>query len=458
MTDEPRERAAGVKLFLVLCVGFLLSIPLFTVWLLVYDREQQSQTALASIAEGWGGPQVMSGPYLVIPFQGETSETVTENGQQVTRSRRVWRELRLAPEELSLETELTSEERQRSIYAAVVFTAANEGNATFVLPDDLERHGVNRESLALDRAELRFGLSDMRGIQSASVSFLGQQVEVEPGGSAGPGFAAPVDASRLAEGDAAMRYSLVFRGNQRVSLLPHAGQADWRIVSDWPHPSFQGGFLPDSDISDDGFSADYNVTNLALGRALVSVNDQGMARTDEMAPSIGPAVNAPPMETEARVGLFQPVDLYSQVDRSVKYGFLIIGFTFLAYLMFDLIAGVRVSTIEYLLVGAALVLFFVLLLAFAEVIGFTWAYVVASAATAGLNTAYSAAVLGSRSRASFIGALLIALYAVMYVLLNLETYSLLIGSLMLFAALAAVMYVTRNLDWGETRLIRREAN
>jgi inner membrane protein len=116
--------------------------------------------------------------------------------------------------------------------------------------------------------------------------------------------------------------------------------------------------------------------------------------------------------------------------------------------MFDVVGGVRVSGVEYLLMGAALVLFFVLLLAFAEVIGFAPAYIVASGAIAGLNTAYSAAVLGSWGRAGLIGGLLIGLYAVLYILLSLEAFSLLIGSLLLFAALAGVMYATRRIDWG----------
>jgi inner membrane protein len=153
----------------------------------------------------------------------------------------------------------------------------------------------------------------------------------------------------------------------------------------------------------------------------------------------------------AQISLIQPVDPYSQVNRATKYGFLFIGFTFLALLMFDVIGGVRVSAVEYLLMGAALVLFFVLLLAFAEVIGFTPAYIIASGAIAGLNTAYSAAVLASWGRAAFMGGLLVGLYAVLYILLSLEAFSLLIGSLLLFAALAGVMYATRRIDWGAPR-------
>lgn len=448
MADEPRERTAATKLFLVLCVGFLLSIPLFTVWLLVYDREQQSQTAIGSIAEGWGGPQVMSGPYLVIPFIRETRDVVTENGAQTMRTGTVQQELTLAPLRLSLETGLAPERRERSIYEAVVYTATNRGEALFALPEDFDRLDIDPASLAYDRAELRFGLSDMRGIQDATIRFAGADAPLRPGGGGATGFSAAVDASGLAERNMTASFALVFRGNQRVSLLPHAGETDWRVTSSWPHPSFLGGFLPDSEIGADGFSARYTITNLALGRSLAMLDGAAQPETVALQPGYDP----PPLETEARVGLFEPVDLYSQVDRSVKYGFLIIGFTFLAYLMFDVIAGVKVSTIEYLLVGAALVLFFVLLLAFAEVIGFTWAYIVAAGAINGLNTAYSAAILGSRKRAGMVGSLLVGLYTVMFVLLNLETYSLLIGSLMLFVALAAVMYVTRNLDWSRARL------
>jgi inner membrane protein len=211
-------------------------------------------------------------------------------------------------------------------------------------------------------------------------------------------------------------------------------------------------------VNDKGFSATYRIGNLALGRSLVSTGDAGASNLIERVPppsrmaaaTTAPVADTGPVQT-AQINLIQPVDPYSQVNRATKYGFLFIGFTFLALLMFDVIGGIRVSAVEYLLMGAALVLFFVLLLAFAEVIGFTRAYVIASAAIAGLNTAYSAAVLASWRRAAFIGALLAGLYAVLYILLSLEAFSLLIGSLLLFAALAGVMYATRQIDWGGRR-------
>jgi inner membrane protein len=158
------------------------------------------------------------------------------------------------------------------------------------------------------------------------------------------------------------------------------------------------------------------------------------------------------------VNLIEPVNLYAKVVRSVKYGFLFIGFTFLAFFLFDVVGSARVAAVEYLLTGAGLVLFFALLLAFAEVIGFTLAYVLASAAVIGLLTTYSAAVLRSWARARFIGALLVGLYALLFVLLNLEAWSLLIGSILLFVALGGVMYATRGVDWGSVSRPRAKAD
>ena len=449
-----RERTPGAKFVWAGLIGLILAIPLFSVYLLVYDRQSQSEGARASIAQGWGGPQTIAGPFLVIPFLDQATETVTEGGRQVTRSRDVWRELALSPEAADLETKLNPERRKRSIYEAVVYEAAMQGKARFALPADLARYGVTVDRLAFDRAELRFGLSDARGLFGVppQVRVDGRPLTLQPGKgpaeTGGSGFYAPLDASALRSGPIAADFTYAMRGNDSLTLAPRAGDTRWTVASPWPHPSFQGGFLPASrQVGGKGFSATYRVGNLALGQSLVEVRDPAQA-----GPSDPRAVGPDAGEHEARITLVQPVDLYSQVNRAVKYGFLLIGFTFLAFLMFDVIGGVAVAGVDYLLVGAGLTLFFVLLLAFAEVIGFTAAYLLASAAIIGQIAAYSAAVLKSGRRAVWIGGLLVALYAVLYILLSLEAYSLLIGSVMLFAALGVVMYVTRRVDWGGKRL------
>ena len=451
------ERTPGFKLALAILVGLVLTIPLFSVWLLVYDRQTQSEEATRSITEGWGGPQVMAGPLLVIPYRATATETVVQNGQSVTRTNQVMRELTLAPEAVELSTNVRPDVRKRSIYEAVVYDAHVTGRARFAFPPDLARTGVEPSQMDLSRVELRFGLSDPRGLGSnPRVDADGKALRLQPGGGSGGGrgFFAWIDATGLVGKPISVDFAYDFRGNASLSLAPQAGDTRWSVYSSWPSPSFGGDFLPGARrVSDKGFEAAYRVGNLALGRSLVSTADPGASNAVERVPAPRPdysAASAPRADSvqAASINLIQPVDLYSQVNRATKYGFLFIGFTFLALLMFDVIGGVRVSAVEYLLMGAALVLFFVLLLAFAEVIGFTAAYVLASAAIAVLNTAYSAAVLGSWRRAAFIGALLAGLYAVLYILLSLEAYSLLIGSLLLFAALAGVMYATRRIDWG----------
>ena len=453
------ERTAGQKLLLAILIGFALAIPLFSVWLLVYDRQSQSEQAAASITEGWGEPQAVSGPLLVIPYRTMTTETAVEGGKTVTRTRQVMRELSLAPEVVDLSTAIRPERRKRSIYEAVIYDAKVAGKARFAFPADLARHNIAPADMDLARAELRFGLSDPRGLgANPRVAANGQTLRLQPGGGStgGRGFFAWIDAGVLAASPLTVSFAFDLRGNASLSLAPQAGDTRWTVRSAWPHPSFGGEFLPNTRrIGDRGFEAVYRVGNLALGRSLLSTNANGgtlmgTSPTTPPAPPVRFATSSTGASAElqsAHISLIQPVDLYSRVNRATKYGFLFIGFTFMALLMFDVVGGIRISPVEYLLMGAALVLFFVLLLAFAEVIGFAAAYVLASSAIAGLNTAYSAAVLKSWHRALLIGGLLIALYAALYILLSLEAFSLLIGSLLLFVALAGVMYGTRRIDW-----------
>jgi inner membrane protein len=451
------ERSPGFKLFLAAIIGVMLIIPLLLVYALSYDRKEQSNTAQNSIAAGWGGPQTIIGPVLVIPYTSNSVETVTENGQEKTRTVRVTKELFLSPESNNITTVLTPERKKKSIYESVLFVAANTGAARFALPKDFARYGIPRESMNLAGAELRFGVSDARGLQADSeVLVNGTSRELQPGkgliASGNSGFFTFIDWD--AQGPLDVRYKFSVRGNKSITMVPRGGATKWHVKSAWPSPSFFGDFLPitaQTKISSKGFESTHEIANLALGQALVLTQDPGQppdyADRDYSMSGSMKAMEQPGVSQAAAISLIEPVNLYSQVDRSVKYGFLFIGFTFLAFFMFDVVAGARVAAAEYLLTGVGLILFFVLLLAFAEVVGFIWAYLIAAGAITGLLTAYSASVLKSWLRARVIGGLLIGLYAVLYTLLNLEAYSLLIGSLLLFVALAVVMWATRAIDW-----------
>jgi inner membrane protein len=254
------NRTPGFKLFLAIVVGFVLTVPLVSVYLLAYDRESQSREASRSITAGWGGPQTMTGPVLVIPYKTTTTETTLQNGQSVTRTNEVTRELTLAPEIVDLTTDMKPEVRKRSIYEAVVYDTQVSGKARFAFPPDLNRTGVQPAQMDLSRAELRFGLSDARGLgANPHVSIGGQALRLQPGGGStgsGRGFFAWVDATSLTGQPILVDFAYGFRGNASLSLAPNAGDTHWSVKSSWPHPSFVGGFLPGSrTVTGKGFDA-----------------------------------------------------------------------------------------------------------------------------------------------------------------------------------------------------------
>jgi inner membrane protein len=460
------ERSPGVKLVIAVLIAVALMVPLLMIYGLLWDRQQQAETAQASIGQGWGGQQTIAGPVIVIPYRATETTTVNENGKDVTRTVNTIRNLYLSPQSNKADVVIKPERRKKAIYETVVYESQIAGSADFVLPADIARYGVTREALMLDRAEVRLGISDARGlVDGNSLSVDGTPLALQPGkgllSTGNSGTFAFVDWS----GAAPMKvdYRIGVRGLGDFKLIPRGVDTRWTVKSSWPNPSFGGDFLPAKrEVTASGFTATYAVPNLALGQAQVLTGDLSPPVTTNYGPRES-YLEPVPVEVTSNSGggseasggtakavaisLIEPVDLYSQVDRSIKYGFLFIGFTFVAFLMFDIIAGARVAPAEYLLTGVALVLFFVLLLAFAEVIGFTLAYMVASAAIIGLLAFYSAAVLKSWKRARFLAAMLIGLYALLYVLLNLEAYSLLIGSVLMFFALAGVMYMTRGIDW-----------
>ena len=458
MTETVRtERSPGIKLLFASLIALALMIPLLLVYWLVYDRQAQSNTAQAAINAGWGGPQVVAGPVIVVPFRITQVQNEEVNGKTVSRTVEVEQQLFLSPVDNRVTTAMKPQERTKSIYRSVLFEAQISGKARFALPADLPRFGVTRDKLLWDRAEVRIGASDARGLtRGGAIRANGMALAVEPGNgpaaTSGQGFFAFLPWN--GEGELTVDYDFGLRGSRSLSLVPRGGRTQWAIESGWESPSFGGAFLPESrTVNDKGFQAAYTIDKLALGQPPVATSEPGPPVIDDGAdgssmpyPAVSGTDNA--QARAVTVGLLEPVNLYSKVDRSVKYGFLFIGFTFLTFLLFDVVGGARVAGAESLLPGAGLVLFFVLLLAFAEVIGFTAAYVVAAGAIIGLLSAYSAAVLKSWQRGRFIGALLVGLYALLFVLLNLEAWSLLIGSVLLFVALAGVMYATRKVDWG----------
>ncbi|MEN8164029.1 MAG: cell envelope integrity protein CreD [Acidobacteriota bacterium] len=293
------------------------------------------------------------------------------------------------------------------------------------------------EEIRWSEAVVGFGLSDPRGIvEVEGFEINGQTVQVRPGTTLGDvfprGFHAGV--GDITGDSLDIRLPVSLRGSGSLRFLPLGATTRASIRSDWPHPSFIGDVLPSTrEITDGGFSAQWTIP--LLNRSYPQ------AWLDCMTVDIN--------EIEAGVRLFEPVALYDLVTRAVKYGLLFITLTFLTLGLIEFVVGTRLSLVQYLLIGVALAMFFLILIALAEHIGFAIAYILASAAVVVINTLYCAAILPRRSLAAAVGVVLTAIYGILFTILKAEDFALLGGTLLLVVALSVTMYFTRRMHSAE---------
>jgi len=224
--------------------------------------------------------------------------------------------------------------------------------------------------------------------------------------------------------------SVSIKGIDKLMFQQISKKTDIALKSNWIDPSFTGSMLPSKrSIDQNGFQAKWELTSL--------LNSSGKS----------PQILSE--DDSFGVSLFMPVNVYSLTDRSIKYAILFIGFTFLAFFLFEIFGQLKIHPFQYLLVGFALTIFYLLLLSLSEFMNFALSYFIASTATIGLIVMYSAKILYAKSRTFIMGGMLTILYAFLYILLQLDQYSLLLGSMALFIVLASVMYLTRNVNWYE---------
>jgi inner membrane protein len=436
----PRAPSFARRFFLVGLLAALLTVPLLMVFLLVWDRSNTADQVKRDISQGWARDQVIRTPLLVIPYRMSVNEVVTDpDGKTRTVASVKDNALIVAPTDLRLTASLAPQTRKRALFEVVVYEADVRIDARFERPD-FSRYGLDPNVLMWDKAYIGFAVGDAKGFGGAIPTLVAgsKTLDLEPGARDLPFDAAPLtgrlDASMVRDGSALpIRLSMRLKGSSRLEVDPVARTSTIDLRSAWPHPSFTGTILPEArQVSAQGFSASWATTYLSTNQPLQWLASETRTAARE---TFG-------------VSLIKPVDLYAQTSRAIKYGVLFIALTFLVFFLYDVTRGQSISGVSYTLVGLGLVLFFLMLLAFAEYISFTPAYGLAAAALVALITSYSKAVLGSWRRASVIGAVLTGLYAFLYVLLQLDDYALLVGAITLFAALAALMYTTRKLDWG----------
>ncbi len=458
----PPRRSLGLKLLLVCALAFLMSVPALFVFALLMDRTHRAETVAAEVGGLMGGPQTFLGPVIAVPYARTVSAaapvgpdgrtTVAAPAAASSVETGVWH---IFPARGRVEVASDSDVRRRSLFRVPVYEAEVRYAATF----DMTRAGDDAPAGAVldwNRAELIVGASDPRGARSDIGLAVGGRPPValtpslvEPRTELAPFedaravsfaprglrlFGTPLGAADRAGPTLEASGSATFTGAQRVAVLAFAGTTEAAIRGDWADPSYNGGFLPAEQgeaagAGDEGFAAHWTVPFVARG---VPVEAGGLA-----------ALGA----TELGVTFVEPANPYQSVSRSLKYAPMFIGLVFLAYFLFETTTGRRVHPAQYILIGLAQVIFYMLLLSIAEHTGFDLAFAIAAAATVGLISAYAGWTFDSRAQGLRALAAFTFLYGLIYVLMRLEDYALLVGALASFAAIAAAMYFTRKIDW-----------
>lgn len=420
----------------VLGIGMLaliMLIPLSQADGLVRERQAMRDAASTRVAEGWGGPQTIGGFVLGVPTRYEV-----RGGDDKVVSVRDGTEIVLA-DDIETVADLSVERRHAGMYDVPVYT----GEVTLrgrILPDDLRRFAADSGATWFPgKAELRLLIADTRGLQAiTSLTVDGHTAKLSSSAARmGPYtvLATPVaiDPDRRTPLDFSV--TLRIAGTESFSVLPLARTNDVRVRAPWPDPSFTGALLPGKrHIDAHGFDASWQVLDLNREYG----QHWNAADTDVAARLAASAFG---------VKLYQPGGVYQQNDRAGKYGLLFIALTFVAFFLFEVLKGLRLHPVQYLLVGAAMTSFYVLLLALSEQIGFGPAYAVAAATVVLIVGGYAMAALRARRAGLALGGVLGLVYAILYGLIGAEEYALLIGSVVLVAVIALLMYLTRRIDW-----------
>ena len=427
------------KILIVFGLTVALLIPLAMIRGTVEDRQRYRAEAIAEVARSTAGTQALVGPVLVVPY---TDRVVTLRTDESGVQRRVeqartgtWT---FFPQTLEVRGRLQSLPRMRGLHEVRVFELASQVRASFRVTIPRSEDPATRRTVG--RARLGIGLRDVRGLvgvptlRVAGVSRALRQGLGPDGGSGLHAILERPEAGQALEFEAEFRASL--QGTETLSIAPLATRNVIALESSWPHPQFHGDFLPRSrEIRPNGFLARWEVSSLAT-------NAQAQYRS--AAQGSGPAGAA---VDAISVSLVDPVNVYSQVGRATKYGVLFVLLTFAAFFVFELLRRLRIHPVQYGLVGLAISIFFLLLLALSERIAFGIAYLVAAVACVGLIGYYLGHVLGGWLRGAGFAAMLATLYAALYGLLISEDNAMVLGAGLLFLVLAAIMVLTRRIDW-----------
>ncbi|WP_420384765.1 cell envelope integrity protein CreD [Roseivirga sp.] len=437
------KNSVSIKL---LSIGFLIAIlliPNSMIKTLINEREYRQEEAIREISGSWASPQQITGPILTIPYES----VVILQDKEVS----VIKYAHFLPQKLEVDGQINPQSRKRGIYEVAVYAADLQLKGNFTKPDFTKLIDEN-DKVLWDQATISMGIPDMRGIQSKIEIKLGEKAHSMESGIPKKfdlqlsQLSSNYNVSRASEYQSGVSANiswpdeianlsfsthLSLHGTRSLKINPIGKSTTAKMSSSWPHPSFEGQFLPDDhSISEDGFTAEWSIFDLNRNYPQQWVGGEH---------SIS--------DSEFGVKLFQPVDNYQQNTRSAKYAVLILFLTFISFFFIEILNKKRIHPIHYILVGLTLTIFYTLLLSLSEHLDFSAAYWVSSTVIIGMISLYSMSILKSRKLAGILFLFFSIIYTFIFVVLKLEDFALLFGSVGLLIVLGICMYLSRNVDW-----------
>lgn len=421
------------KIAIIIIIALLLLIPTTMIESLISERETTQFTAISEVSGKWGNQQTISGPFISIPFTRTYIEKSTKDSTQ--RVIEIKDFIHILPSELNISGEINPEQRNRGIFEIVVYNSKINISGKF-LKSNFSDLDIPTKDIQFDKARLTVGINDLRGIEKQiDLNWDNQKQSFNPGvisnDVVSSGINAPISIDAKENASYIFSLSLDLKGSQLLYFTPVGKITDVKLSSTWPNPSFNGSFLPDSrTVNASGFKANWNVLHL-------NRNYPQMWTGNKYSIS----------DSSFGIDLILPVDNYQKSYRSIKYAILFIAFTFLVFFFIEVLNNLFIHPIQYILVGIALVVFYTLLLSISEHLNFNFAFSISAVATLSLIAGYVKAILKSNALTYFIVAVLTILYTFIFIIIQLQDFALLIGSIGIFIILGLTMYYSRKIDW-----------
>jgi inner membrane protein len=428
-------KSVCLRAFMMALLTLILMIPIQMIDGVIRQRQATRSEAQNDVTSSWGGQQHLRGPWISIPYTHRWLETFQRGGQTETLSREEKRWATFLPESLHTDGDVNNEIRKRGIYQVPLYTGTFRVSGSFNKPD-LGQWGVSPEDIHWDEATLSLALSDAKGIvQQTSIRWQDETLPLIPGLASHPSEGSGIHAklgNPLQEPTYTFSMVLHLRGSQALTFSPMGKDTQLELRSNWPDPSFQGGWLPvHYEGTEEGFQASWTIPYLSRNLAQQWPQESAML---EAIHSISYGMTFLP-----------PIDPYRMGLRSVKYALLFISLSYLVFWLMEVLHPTRIHPVQYLLIGAGICLFYLLELSLAEHVGFFIAYSAASMCITLMVGLYTWSVLKSLPKAWTISGVLCGLYGSLYIVLKSQDHALLIGSIGLVVALGSTMYLTRGM-------------